>query len=244
MSIEGTNITSEAAVSKWLSGTHNFTFSCRHTKIIDEMFPITMPYMPNPDERYKIYMQQFLSNRCDIADPVGTYDCEAVLYVECPDGTIIPINEYYSEEEDENGNSEMVEITEEEYNKLLATRRYTSADYMAHHILEDMYGTYSTVCNGKHIDGKDLSDEDKKSIDDAITEKCQCFSNKLGLNLFNISQSLFSQSGETYHKVIMADTEMMELVACINSLYEKYGNDKYGKQAECCCGHCDGCCCK
>lgn len=27
VSIEGTNITSEAAVSKWLSGTHNFTFS-------------------------------------------------------------------------------------------------------------------------------------------------------------------------------------------------------------------------
>lgn len=27
MSIEGTNITSEAAVSKWLSGTHIFTFS-------------------------------------------------------------------------------------------------------------------------------------------------------------------------------------------------------------------------
>ena len=73
-------------------------------KIIDDMFPITMPYWPK-DNPYKVYVEEFLT------DPKnGDYDTMGVLYLRTPDGEKIDINRYFKEAEDG-----FAEIDEDEY---------------------------------------------------------------------------------------------------------------------------------
>ena len=73
--------------------------------IIDEMFPITMPYIPE-SHPYKVFVEDFLY---DIQN--GDFDTVGVIYAIKPDGDKIEINRFYKEE-----NHKMVEITEDEYN--------------------------------------------------------------------------------------------------------------------------------
>jgi len=73
-------------------------------KIIDDMFPITMPYWPK-DNPYKVYVEEFLT------DPKnGDYDTMGVLYLRTPDGEKIDINRYFKEAE-----GGFAEIDEDEY---------------------------------------------------------------------------------------------------------------------------------
>ena len=72
--------------------------------VIDNMFPITMPYAPRTN-RYKVFMEDFLT------DPKnGDYDTQAVLYAIDPDGNRIEINRYFGEV-----NGVFAEITAEKY---------------------------------------------------------------------------------------------------------------------------------
>lgn len=72
--------------------------------IIDEMFPITMPYIPE-DKPYKVYTEQFL---CDKKN--GDYDTEGILYCVKPDGEKVDICKYFGEVD-----GKFVEISFEEY---------------------------------------------------------------------------------------------------------------------------------
>jgi hypothetical protein len=72
--------------------------------IIDEMFPITMPYSPK-DKKYKVIMEDFLVDANN-----GDYDTQGVLYAIDPDGNEIEINRYFAETD-----KGFVEITAEEY---------------------------------------------------------------------------------------------------------------------------------
>lgn len=75
------------------------------SKIVDEMFPITMPYIGG--ERYKVYRRDFLFNKNN-----GDYDTVKISHVITPDGEKIDINRYFKE-----GTDEFIEIDEEEYNE-------------------------------------------------------------------------------------------------------------------------------
>ena len=55
-------------------------------KIIDDMFPITMPYRPDGSQ-YKIYTETFLTDTKN-----GDFDTRGVIYVETPSGDKIDIN--------------------------------------------------------------------------------------------------------------------------------------------------------
>lgn len=72
--------------------------------IVDEMFPITMPYIPK-EKPYKVYCEEFLT------DPKnGDYDTVGVLYCIQPDGERVDIFKFFKESDDG-----FVEITEKEY---------------------------------------------------------------------------------------------------------------------------------
>ena len=75
--------------------------------LINERYPITMPYYPD-GRQYKVYVRDFL-----VYPENGNYDTRAILYIETPKGEKIELNQFYHEK-----NGEMVEITEDEYNKL------------------------------------------------------------------------------------------------------------------------------
>ena len=79
--------------------------------IIDEMFPISMPYLPSR-EKYEIYEQSFLVNPEN-----GDYDTKGIIYIKTPSGEKIDIGKYYTEVD-----NSWKEITREEYDKLLEKR--------------------------------------------------------------------------------------------------------------------------
>lgn len=73
------------------------------TKIVDEMFPITMPYIGG--EQYKLYRQDFLFDKNN-----GDYDTMKISHLITPNGEKIDINRYFKE-----GTDGYVEIDEDEY---------------------------------------------------------------------------------------------------------------------------------
>ena len=77
--------------------------------IVDEMFPITMPYSPK-SKSYKIYTEDFLTDKSK-----GDYDTVGYLYMITPEGERIELNKFYHEF---NRHEEMKEITKEEYEEL------------------------------------------------------------------------------------------------------------------------------
>ena len=73
------------------------------SRLIDEMWPITMPYIP-PTKPIKVYFEECLTDAKN-----GDYDTKAVLYC-IKDDERIEIDRYYKEV-----NGEMVEIDKAEY---------------------------------------------------------------------------------------------------------------------------------
>lgn len=83
--------------------------------IIDEMFPIKMPYYPSA-EKYKIVVDTFLAKGFE-GD--GTdYNTRAILYVITPEKERVEVNRYYGEKD-----GHFVEITKGEYDKRLKNRK-------------------------------------------------------------------------------------------------------------------------
>lgn len=75
-------------------------------KLVDKLYPIKMPYMPE-DKPFKVYCEDFL------VDPKnGDYDTVGIFYLEEPDGSKVELNKFYAEID-----GEMKEITGREYNE-------------------------------------------------------------------------------------------------------------------------------
>ena len=78
------------------------------SKIIDEIYPITMPYMP-PMNSYTVYCAE------DLYDPKnGDFDTLGILWVKQPNGECKRIKRYFKEDESE-GCCSWKEISEKEY---------------------------------------------------------------------------------------------------------------------------------
>lgn len=73
------------------------------SKVIDEMFPITMPYYPIG--HIKVYCEEFLTDERN-----GDFDTIGILYGIKPTGERLEINRYFKEEKDG-----FVEIDRQEY---------------------------------------------------------------------------------------------------------------------------------
>lgn len=57
--------------------------------IVDEMFPIQLPYYPGI-KPYKVYCEDFASDPSN-----GDYDTEAIFYIETPEGDTITVDKFY-----------------------------------------------------------------------------------------------------------------------------------------------------
>ena len=88
--------------------------------IINEMYPITMPYMPY-DKSFKICFETFLTDKKH-----GDFDTRAVLYLTKPDGERVEINRYFREPESDIEEKHTyhgwIEISKEEYEERKARR--------------------------------------------------------------------------------------------------------------------------
>ena len=86
--------------------TDTFWHSGMASKLVNEMFPITMPYRPS-SKPYIVEAEEYLTDRKN-----GDFDTVAYLNIIKPDGEKIPINRYYADAEDG-----MQEITLQEFQK-------------------------------------------------------------------------------------------------------------------------------
>jgi hypothetical protein len=77
-------------------------------RLMDEMFPISLPYMPT-DIPVKVYCQDYLTDRKN-----GDFDTVAIFYAIKPNGDRIDINRFFKEAETDTG---WAEIDHEEFVK-------------------------------------------------------------------------------------------------------------------------------
>lgn len=90
----------------------NATFRSRLIcDVIDNMFPITMPYYPSI-EQYKVYTESFLVDSRN-----GDFDTVGILYCITPDYKRVEINKFFTEI-----NGQMTEISKEKYENLLSKK--------------------------------------------------------------------------------------------------------------------------
>lgn len=139
------------------------------TDFLDEMFPITMPYMPSSG-KYKIYCQTFLSDKRH-----GDFDTRGILYMTTPDNERVELNIY--ETEDENGH--MHRITKEEYEELLKHRVDRLNVKIADRLL---WSLISNTGSDEEIERKEaaykgLSDEYKNEVCEKLERMCEFFEN-------------------------------------------------------------------
>lgn len=94
------------------TGNGYFGFACR---IVEEMFPITMPYYPTV-EKYKVCTEEFIAKGFE-GDDVD-YNTICISYVITPENKRVEINRYFGQKDDK-----MVEINESEYKRRLVNKR-------------------------------------------------------------------------------------------------------------------------
>lgn len=97
-------------------------------KIVDELFPIELPYYPQTG-KYKIYEQCFLVDKKH-----GDFDVRGILYIITPDGEKIEVNRFEAEGDDRKWRP----ITKEEYDYLLSHRIDRLSEKVASRLLSYM----------------------------------------------------------------------------------------------------------
>lgn len=152
-------------------------------RIIDEMFPITMPYMPKRG-KYEIYTQTFLTDKKH-----GDFDTRALLYVIAPDGKRIDLNVYKTERD-----GDWVNITKAEYDALLEKRIDKLSRKVAEHLLWTLIENSSDdeTTRKRRVAYSKRRDEDCTSDLTGLTVLCKFFENpdNWQYNTFDVTQKL------------------------------------------------------
>lgn len=171
------------------------TFYCgRETNIVDEMFPIKMPYLPEKEE-YKAYIQTFLADKKN-----GDFDTQGILYLITPEGKRIDINRYYTERA-----GKMVEISKDEYDELLANRLDKICDTAAENLLWTLVSNSSSdeEIERREKVWKSISSSIKNDIESSLREMCMFFENpeNYKYNTFSIHQSLCKGKFDSFRDI-------------------------------------------
>ena len=159
------------------------TYSSAMDRIVDEFFPITMPYTPEKG-KYKVYCQSFLTDKRN-----GDFDTRAILYFITPDGKRVDVNRCQTEK-----NGKMVDITKEEYDALLEKRIDKLGDKAADDLL---WTLLSNSAPDKEIKRREtawrsLLLETKKGIENRLRQLCVFYENPehYKYNCFSVKQAL------------------------------------------------------
>ena len=83
------------------------------SRIVDEMYPIAMPYFP-PNQPYMVYTEEFLFDARN-----GDFDTVHIHYIRTPEGDKVDVNRIFTTPEDGRG---WKEITPEELDRLKAAK--------------------------------------------------------------------------------------------------------------------------
>ena len=158
-------------------------FSSAKDQVVDEFFPITMPYMPE-EGKYKVYCQTFLTDKKN-----GDFDTQAILYFITPDGKRVDVNRYQTEKD-----GKMVDITKEEYEALLEKRIDRLRDKVADSLLWTLLSNSASEEEIKRRETiwNDLLPSTRTGIEDSLRQMCAFFEvpENYKYNTFEIHQEL------------------------------------------------------
>ena len=170
------------------------TFSSSADNIVDELFPIKMPYLPEKG-KYKVYVQTFLTDKKN-----GDFDTRGVIYLITPDGKRIDINRYYTKK-----NGEMVEISKDEYNELLKRRLDKICNATAEHLLWTLVSNSSSdeEIERREKIWKSLSPSIKNGMESSLKEMCMFFENpeNYKYNTFSVHQNLCKGNFDSFKDI-------------------------------------------
>ena len=159
------------------------TFSSNTDKIVDELFPIKMPYLPEKG-KYKVYVQTFLTDKKN-----GDFDTQGVIYLTTPDGKRIDVNRYYTEKA-----GKMVEISKDEYNELLEKRVDKICNATAEHLLWTLISNSSSddEINRREMMWNAWLPSTREGIENRLRQMCVFFENpeNYKYNTFSVHQNL------------------------------------------------------
>lgn len=162
---------------------------------IDDMFPITMPYMPKRG-KYKIYAQTFLTDKKH-----GDFDTRGILYVITPEGERVELNMYRTEGDD----GKWRDITKEEYEELLAKRIDKLSEKVATHL---MWTLISNSCGDDSIKAKEkvykaIPSGIKEQWFKELDELCKFYDepDHYQYNTFNITHAMCCGETEEYKDI-------------------------------------------
>ena len=159
------------------------TFSSAKDQVVDEFFPITMPYIPEKG-KYKVYCQTFLTDKKN-----GDFDTQAILYFITPDGKRVDVNRYQTEKD-----RKMVDITKEEYEVLLKKRIDGLRDKVADSLLWTLLSNSASEEEIKRRETmwNNLLPSTRKGIEDSLRQMCAFFEapENYKYNTFEVHQEL------------------------------------------------------
>lgn len=159
------------------------TYSSAMDRIVDEFFPITMPYTPEK-WKYKVYCQTFLTDKRN-----GDYDTQAILYFTTPDGKRVDVNRCQTEKD-----GKMVDITKEEYDALLEKRIDKLCNKVADNLLWTLLSNSAPEKEIKRRETawKSLLPKTRKGIENRLRELCVFYENPehYKYNCFSVEQAL------------------------------------------------------
>ena len=179
---------------------------------LDDMFPITMPYSPKKG-KYKIYAQTFLTDKRN-----GDFDTKGILYVITPSGEKVDIGIYRTEK-----NGKMVDISKEEYERLLIKR----VDKLNEKIADKLIWTLiSNSASDKEIERRERlykargEDVNVKEFEE-LRELCKFFCNPVNYqyNTFSMHQALCKGNNDAFKDI----PELVAIADYLNKILMSLG---------------------
>lgn len=170
------------------------TFYSGISGIVDEIFPIKMPYFPEK-KKYEVHVQSFLTDRRN-----GDFDTQAILYIITPEGKRVDVNKYQTEKD-----GKMVDITKDEYNELLKRRVDKLNDIVAERLLWTLISNSSSddEIERREKMWKSLSSSARNDIESSLREMCVFFERpeNYKYNTFSVHQNLCREKFDSFEDV-------------------------------------------
>lgn len=111
-------------------------------QFVNQMFPITLPYMPMPGKYYRIYVTSFTANSMDVC---------AINQIVEPSGNIVKVDRYFKFTDDDEWNGRPVEITQDKYEELKANRDVSIETKYARYIIDDLIDYQSELKTNRSL---------------------------------------------------------------------------------------------
>lgn len=191
-------------------------------RFLDEMFPITMPYMPQSG-KYVIYAQTFLTDKKN-----GDFDTRGIIYVVTPEGKRVELGLYYAEID-----GKWEQITKPQYDERLRKRIDRISEKIADKLIWTLLSNSSDDMESarRNVAYKKKYEEWKVRVRNRLIEMCKFFEKEENYkwNTFKTEQLLCRgeinmDKAEAFYKLYSGISELQEIAEFMTVILETLNN--------------------